>query len=193
MAHGSRRSCHGMAPRRRSFSRALRPAHPACQRADHEMGPRARLAIAGVYLALQAALVLSAERRPDRAFGFRMAAESSTVVVALSRELRAPEGATDAVVVVSVKDGEWVAHDGTGKPRRIEWRDRVHEPELATFDTAVDATAGAVATVARLQAALDDVATHTPDDTETRALLADIVVQRNGREPYAVHLRSVPR
>ena len=166
------------------------------------MGPRARLAFAGGYLALQAGLVLSAGGRPDHAFGLRMAAESTTVVVALSREVTvaahdedddARDGIRDGVAVVAVKGGSWVAHDRSGKPRRIDWRDRVHEPELSTFDAVIDASAGATGTLARLQAALDDVATHTPDDAETRALLADVVVQRNGREAYAVHLRSVAR
>jgi hypothetical protein len=42
----------------------------------------------------------------------------------------------------------------------------------------------------RLQAALDDVASHTPDDAETRELVLDVEVRKNGREPYVARLTS---
>ena len=45
----------------------------------------------------------------------------------------------------------------------------------------------------RSPAALDDVASHTPEDAETRRLLLDVVVRRNGREPRTVHLASKVR
>jgi hypothetical protein len=154
------------------------------------MGPRTRLAIAGVYLVIQAALVLSAGKRADRTFGFRMAAESSTLVIALSREVRSNAGEDSGVATVPVAFGEWVARDASGKPRRIAWRERIHQAELTTFDTAVESTSSAESSLAHLQAALDDVASHTPDDAETRALVADVIVQKNGREPYSRRLRS---
>ncbi len=145
-----------------------------------------RLVFAAVWIATQIALVLTAGSRPDGAFGFRMFSESSTLRLALYREL--PGG-----VRVHVDGGTWTAHDAGGMARRFSWYDRVKRPEMSVFDTEIHASYGAAAQLARLQIALDDVAAHVPEDAETQRLLLDVTVRRNGREPYVVHLVSAPR
>ena len=145
-----------------------------------------RLAFSVAWIAAQIALVLTAGQRADGAFGFRMFSESSTLRLALYREL--PGGAR-----VHVDGGTWTAHDAGGMVRRFSWYDRVKRPEMSVFDTETHASYGAAAQLQRLQIALDDVAAHTADDSETQRLLLDVTVRRNGREPYVVHLASAPR
>jgi hypothetical protein len=66
-----------------------------------DLGPRTRVAFAAAWIAGQAALVLTAARRPDHAFGFRMFPEASTIEIHLSRETE--RGSLDA------PRGEWSA------------------------------------------------------------------------------------
>ncbi len=134
--------------------------------------------------------MLTAGRRVDAAFAFRMFGESSTVRVALYREVLGADGKHNRV---HVDDGVWSANDAGGLTRRFAWSDRVRRYELARFDTETSAKYGVDATLARLQAALDDVATHTADDADTRRFFLDVTVRRNGREPYVVHLASAER
>jgi capsule polysaccharide export protein KpsE/RkpR len=42
----------------------------------------------------------------------------------------------------------------------------------------------------RLQAALDDVVSHMPDDPRTRALVAEVETVRNGQPGPVVRLRA---
>jgi hypothetical protein len=156
-----------------------------------DLGPGARLAFASAYLATQCVLVATAGKRPDHAFGFRMFAESSTMRVELLREVDAPSG--HGVIAIGASSGTWTARDRGGLVHRISWRDRVRDPLLSTFGTTIEASYGIAAQLARLQAALDDVATHTPDDDETRRLVADITVRKNGHEPTVVRLVRAPR
>lgn len=146
-----------------------------------------RLVFAGAWLAVQAGLVLTADTRADRVFGFRMFNEASTVRVRLSRVLG------DADVLESVEDGVWEAHDCQGEPHEIRWDDRVFDARFATWDETMHASYGVDAHLARLQAALDDVAAHIPRDCETRQLVADVRVRRNGHAAYSVQLRSTRR
>jgi hypothetical protein len=139
---------------------------------------------------VQAALVLTADARPDAVFGFRMFAEMSTVSVHLSRELAAPGG---GLRVVDVDNGEWPARDKDGQMHHVRWRDRVIEPNLATFDATMQAAYSASAQVARWRAALDDVAAHLPEDAETKRLLLDVTIRHNGHEPQTFHFASPPR
>jgi hypothetical protein len=141
----------------------------------------ARAAFAAAYLGGQGVLVLTAGARPDHAFGFRMFPEASTLEVRLSRDLGGGR-------LVPVRDGAWQARDPSGKIVRFDWHDRVREPALGVFDRVIFASYGADAQLARLKAALDDVATHIDADTETRALVLDVAVRKNGRDPKLVHL-----
>lgn len=149
-----------------------------------------RIAVAFAWVGAQVALVITADRRPDGAFGFRMFPESSSIKIVFYREVVAEDGQRRRI---HVEDGVWSARDAGGLKRRFAWTDRVRRRELALFDTEMSTTYGANAQLARLQAALDDVATHTPDDAETRRFLLDVTVRKNGGERYVVHLASAER
>ncbi len=148
------------------------------------------MVFAVAWVSLQVALVLTADRRLDAAFAFRMFNESSSIRMALYREIALPDGQRTRI---HAEDGVWSANDSGGLRRRFAWTDRVRRYELAMFDRETSAKYGVAATLSRLQGALDDVATHTPDDAETRRFLLDVTVRRNGREPYVVHLASAER
>jgi hypothetical protein len=150
-----------------------------------------RLAFAALWVAGQAALVLTASGRPDAIFGFRMFAESSTIRAHLTREVEAPSG--HGTVDVEVARGEWTAKDASGTRHAFRWHDRVLESGLSVFDRTFQASYSAAAQVARWHGALDDVAAHLDGDAETRRLRLDLVVQRNGREPVTYHFASAPR
>ena len=154
-----------------------------------------RLAFAAAWIGLQIALILTAGRRADGAFGFRMFGESSTIRLSLYREVGGVGvgQAGDARGRLHVDGGAWTARDAGGMPRRFSWYDRVKRPEMGVFEREISASYGAAAQLARLQLALDDVAAHIPDDAETTRLLLDVTVRRNGGEPYVVHLASAPR
>jgi hypothetical protein len=147
-----------------------------------ELGPRTRVALAAFWIAGQALLVLTAGERPDHIFGFRMFPEASTLEIHLSRVTS--NGLADA------PSGEWSARDADGQLRHFSWHDRVRDPILAPLGTRVFASYGVDAQLARLQAALDDVAEHIDGDDETRGLRADVRVWKNGREPYSTTLQS---
>ena len=134
--------------------------------------------------------MLTADRRVDAAFGFRMFTESGSIRMSLYREVVGEGGQRTRI---HVDDGVWSANDAGGLRRRFAWTDRVRRYELAIFDSETSAKYSVAATLARLQAALDDVATHTADDADTRRFLLDVTVRRNGREPYVVHLASAER
>ncbi|WP_394843622.1 hypothetical protein LZC95_42055 [Pendulispora brunnea] len=150
-----------------------------------------RMAFAALYLAGQLALILTAGDRSDNAFGFRMFHESSTLNVRLVRYIEAPSG--HGTVAVPVEGTTWLAHDAAGVLHRFDWRDRVRESALSYFGATFHASYGANAQLARFQAALDDVASHTPYDAETRQLGLEIDVRKNGRDPVHVSLTSRPR
>jgi hypothetical protein len=146
---------------------------------------RLRVAFAAIWVAGQLALVLSAGARPDHIFGFRMFPEASTLEIRLWRETAG--GATRAA------RGEWSARDTAGQLRHFSWRDRVRDPILSSIDTRVFASYGVDAQLARLGHALDDVADHVPEDAETRRLVAEVAVRRNGGAPRIVTLQSKAR
>lgn len=151
----------------------------------------ARAAFVAIWLLGQGALVLTAGRRADAAFGFRMFSESTTLSITLSREVEAPTG--EGTILVPIEDGTWIARDRTGLPHRFAWNDRVTDPVVGSLGVTMQAAYGGAAQLERLQAALDDVATHTPEDADTHALVADVVLRKNGREPQNLRLTSAPR
>jgi len=134
--------------------------------------------------------VLTSARRPEHAFGFQMFGESSAVRVSLLREIDAPSG--HGTLLVPAPRGEWTVQAGDSR-RLVAFHDRVKEPFLSTFDAFFDAPYGAAAEIARLQAALDDVDRHLDGDPETRRLVADVTVKKNGREPTVIRLVGAPR
>jgi hypothetical protein len=143
---------------------------------------RLRVVFAALWLGGQLGLVATAGGRPDHIFGFRMFPEASTIEIRLWRETAG--GLTRAPA------GEWSARDAAGQVRHFSWRDRVRDPILAVIDARVFASYGVDAQLARLERALDDVADHLPGDADTRRLVADVLVRRNGREPADVRLES---
>jgi hypothetical protein len=150
-----------------------------------DLGRRARVVFAGVWIVGQVALVLTAARRPDHIFGFRMFPEASTIEIHLLRDVGAR--------TVRAPRGEWSARDTSGQLRHFSWHDRVRDPVLSSIDMRVFASYGVDAQLARLQHALDDVVDHLHEDEETRRLRADVVVRKNGDEPTLVTLVSRPR
>jgi hypothetical protein len=134
---------------------------------------------------MQVALVLSAGRRLDHSFGFRMFSEASTMEVRLARQV--------ASGWVATPHGEWSARDGQGQLRHFSWRDRVHDLALASLDERVFASYGVDTQLAQLQRALDDVTDHVPEDGETLRFRADVTYWKNGREPRALTLEGHPR
>jgi hypothetical protein len=144
-----------------------------------------RVVFAVLWIAGQLALVLSAGARPDHIFGFRMFPEASTLEIHLWRETTGGR--------IRAARGEWSARDATGQLRHFSWRDRVRDPILSSVDARVFASYGVDAQLARLGHALDDVADHVPEDAETRRLVAEVVVRRNGGEPRTIVLSSRPR
>jgi hypothetical protein len=150
---------------------------------------RGRAAFVVVYLTVQASLVLSAPLRPDGLFSFRMFNESSTIAITLGRRVGAPSGGTTVVPT----DGGWEARDASGVVRRFHWNDRIEDPILRTLGRPVHASYGVAAQLFRLQKALDDVIGHLEGDAETRGLVADVRVRRNGRDSYDTRLESRER
>jgi len=158
---------------------------------EHCSGPWGRATFAAAYLSLQAALIVTAGRRPEHAFGFQMFSESCVVRLVLLREIDAPSG--HGTLVVPAPRGEWAASDAEGGRHHLEWRDRVKAPILSTFDVFFEASYGEAAELARMQAALDDEIAHLDGDAETRRLLVDATIKRNGREASSVRLASAER
>jgi hypothetical protein len=152
-------------------------------------GIRARTWFAAAYVAIQASLVLTAASRPDGVFSFQMFNESSRMTIALGRRVRTAGGGTTLVST----DGAWEAMDASGAARRFRWSDRVRDPILGTLGRPVHASYGVAAQLFRLQKALDDVADHLQGDVETRALVADVRIWKNGRESYETRLESRAR
>ncbi len=148
-----------------------------------------RLTFALTWIGGQLALIATGGLRADGAFGFRMFSESTTISIHLERDVLAGTVRSKAAVV----DEHWVAKDSLGVPHRFEWKDRVVDPVLSHLAVTMHAAYGAAAQLERLQAALDDVATHIPDDDETCALEASAIVRRNGRDEETLVLRSAPR
>jgi hypothetical protein len=152
------------------------------------VGPNARVVFAACWIAGQAMLASTAPLRPDHIFGFRMFPEASTLEIHLAREVGNAR--------IAMPRGDWSARDRFGRTHDFSWRDRIHDATLAAIDTRVFASYGVDAQLARLQRGLDDVADHVAEDGETRRLVADVVVWKNGREPTTAtllsHARPVP-
>ena len=172
--------------------RPSRPPSPS-RPAEGGTGPRTnyRILVALVWVVVQATLVLTADRRVDAAFGFRMFSESASLKLTLFREVDGPDGKR---VRVHVDSGMWTAHASDGAIHRLSWYDRVPLPYWI-FDQEMHASYGAGTQLSRLTGALDDLATHIPatDDLDTRRFILDVAVRRNGREPVIHELTSRER
>ncbi len=150
-----------------------------------DLGPRARVVFAASWIAAQAGLVLTAARRPDHIFGFRMFPEASTLEIQVERM-------TD-VGLLPAPGGEWSARDSGEQLRHFSWHDRVRDPILGSLEVRVFASYGVDAQLVRLQKALDDVADNIDEDAETKWIQADVRIWKNGRDPTTTTLFSHAR
>ena len=153
-----------------------------------DLGARGRTLFCALFFGGEAVLVATAGLRSDRSYGFRMFPESSVIVVHVSRRL-------DGGRQVPIEGGRWQAHDCSGGVHSFRWAEMVRYPAPAQLDATVGAPYGVESEVHRTRDALAWVAAHTPDDCETRALVAHIEVRRNGRElePVDAEVARAPR
>lgn len=151
-----------------------------------DLKPLGRGLFALVFLGLQLLGIGWGQRAPDHVFGFQMFNESSRINVRLFREIERK----GERVLVPVRDGRWTAPDAHGTRRHYAWRDRVRYWPLSALGASVPAKYGLAAQLFRLQAALDDVVSHIPEDTRTQALVAEVEATHNGRAARTVTLRA---
>jgi len=138
-----------------------------------DLGPRARVAFAALWLGAQATLVATAELRPEHSFGFRMFSESTTAVLHLSRRTFDGE-------LVSSDNGGWWTRTSRGARLYLSMRDYIDAPELSFYDIRMPAAYGRAAELARLAAALDYVIGRLGDDDRTTAQFVVDVTLRSG-------------
>jgi hypothetical protein len=151
-----------------------------------ELGPRARVIFAALYVAAMLCVVVSAQFRPDRVFGFQMFNESSTMNIHLFRRVRSSRR------LLPIANGEF--NDAVhGAPRLFRWTERVHDPTLGKLDVPTHAKYGLEGQLFRLQLALDDFVGWMPDGVDTVGLVAVVETLKNGRAPSTLRLTSVRR
>jgi len=149
-----------------------------------DLGPRARVAFAALWLAAQAVLIATAGLRPEHAFGFRMFSESTTDVLHLSRRTFDGE-------LVPCEQGGWWTRDRNGARIYHSMRDYIDAPELSFYDVRMPASYGRAAELARMQAALDYVIAHLGDDDRTTAqFVVDVALRSGAGAESQVHLES---
>ena len=158
-------------------------------RSFFDLSPRLRGVFFCAYLIAQLALLVRAQNSPDFVFGFQMFNASSDMKISLFRRIRHKGRAR----VVPVRDGAWQALDHSGKAHDFHWQDRVRDGVLSHLDRYVHASYGLDAQLFRLKFALRDVATHSPGDDETEALIAVVDTVKNGRPPEQVRLEEKRR
>jgi hypothetical protein len=147
----------------------------------------ARIAFGAVYFALQLVLIATGPARPDRVFGFQMFNASSDIRIELLRRVALGDGATR---LVRVRGGAWTARDGSGVLHEFRWDERVRDPMLLGLDARTHARYGADAQLFHLRSALQYVARTIPEDVETRALIAHVMVWENGRPRAPVEIEA---
>lgn len=146
----------------------------------------ARVALVISFFSLELFGILWGQTAPDRALGFQMFNESSRITIHLFREV----GRKRERVLLPVPEGRWRAPDARGVYHDFAWTDRVRAKPLHTLGQSVHASYGLDAQLFRLQAALEDVVSHIPDDARTRALVAEVDTVKNGRPGPTVRLRA---
>src|SRR6188768_2178554 len=144
-----------------------------------DLSPRLRPALFCAYLATQLAVLIGAQKSPDRVFGFQMFNASSKLKISLFRKVQR-RGHSRLVAIRA--DGTWESKDRSGTRHSYRWQDRVHYGPLSTLGQFVHASYGLDAQLFRLQFALRDVVQHLPADDETLALIAEVDTLENGRE-----------
>jgi hypothetical protein len=146
----------------------------------------ARAAFVTLFFGLELAGIAWAQRTPDHVLGFQMFNESSQMTIHLFREVEDKRKR----LLLPVPGGRWQAPDASGTLRDYAWQGRVRYKPLTYVETSVDAKYGLSAQLARLQAALDDVVRHIPDDASTLALVAQVDTVKNGVPGPQLQLRA---
>ena len=141
---------------------------------------------AAVFFGLELTGIALGQRAPDRVGGFQMFNESSQLTIHLFREVEK----RGQRVRQPISDGTWRARDPNGSLRTYSWGDRVRTMPLRVLGQSVHARYGLDAQLYRLQAALEDVAAHIPEDRETKALVAEVETNRNGKPGPRMTLRA---
>lgn len=159
-------------------------APPRPRRSLLDLGPRARVVFALVYVFVMAVVIVGAQFRPDHVFGFQMFNQASNIETHLFRRVR---GKRKPVPVV---DGTWQARDRRGTLRTFRWNDRIKDPVLGVLDRRVHARYGLEGQLFRVPDALEDVLAHLRNDAETTGLLAEVWASKNGREPELVRFEA---
>jgi len=153
-----------------------------------DLGPKARAAVCAIWIAGQAALILTGSMRAEGAFAFRMFPESSTIDFTLYRDVLSQSGhGTDEV---RVAEGKWLARDASGTLHKFHWDDRVKDGNIFPYGEPIHASYGARAQLERLSHALADVSAHIDEDAETARLVAVVVVSHNGRSTERVRIEG---
>ena len=142
-----------------------------------DVGSRVRYAIAGVVVAAQLVLVVTAYDAPHPVFGFQMFPEASEWQADIVRVTRSGEH-------IDVRD-PW--------PGGYRWSELVQGRGLTHPFTRHHADAGLDSTIDFLDHALDWVAEHTPNDSETDRLEATVTVWFNDDPPRTLTLTSERR
>jgi hypothetical protein len=127
-------------------------------------------------LAVQVGFALNGYRDPHKFFAFQPFNESSTWQADIVRVTWDDERLPI--------EGRWAGYD---------WNQLVGMAALQGPSRTRHAYMGVGATIDFLDSALDWVATHTPDDVETRYLEATVTTFENTRGPTVTVLRSVER
>jgi hypothetical protein len=147
----------------------------------------ARAAFVVAFFGLELVGIAWGQRAPDHVLGFQMFNETSRLTIHLFREVA---GKNRKRVLVPVPSGRWQAADASGQLRDHAWQDRVHYSPLNELERSVHARYGLAGQLFHLQAALDDVVRHIPDDTSTLALVAKVDTVQNGVPGAALQLRA---
>jgi hypothetical protein len=138
-----------------------------------DLGPRARITFCVLFFGVEAVLIATAGMRSDRSYGFRMFPESSAIVLQVSR--RTADGK-----VTPITGGKWQARDCDGKGHWLSWGKLVRFPAPSKLGERVGAPYGIESETQRAEDAVRWVASNTPEDCETRALIAHIERKKNG-------------
>jgi len=146
----------------------------------------ARAAFVVLFFGLELVGIAWGQRTPDHVLGFQMFNETSRLTIHLFREVQKKRKR----VLVAVPDGHWQAPDADGKLRAYAWQDRVQYWPLNVLETSVHARYGLDGQLFHLQAALDDMVRHIPEDTATLALVAKVETLRNGVAGPELQLRA---
>lgn len=112
--------------------------------------------------------------------------ETSRLTIHLFREVQRKKKR----VLVPLPDGRWQAPDASGHMRDYAWQDRVRYSPLDVLERSVHARYGLAGQLFHLQAALDDVVRHLPEDGTTLALVAKVDTLQNGSPGPQLELRA---